>query len=147
MKRARRRPTTSTRPGQTQKHIPEIVKHSGLKRRPLFQPAVGHYRQGLLVQLHIHADLLPGEIAGQQRVEAALRDFFAGDPYVSVVLPQSRVDPQRLNGTNRMELSVQGDGAGRLTVLAVLDNLGKGASGTAVQNLNLMIGADEGAGL
>ncbi|KIT17785.1 N-acetyl-gamma-glutamyl-phosphate reductase [Jannaschia aquimarina] len=133
--------------GQTHKHLPEIVRYSGLDRTPLFQPSVGNYAQGMAVQLHLNADLLPGGVPGQQRIEAALRDFFAGDPFVGVVLPAERVDPQRLNGTNRMELSVHGDGSGRVTVVAVVDNLGKGASGTAVQNLNLMIGAEETTGL
>ena len=133
--------------GQDHKHLPEMMAHGGLTRRPLFQPMVARYAQGMVVQLHLHADLLPGEVSGQARIEAALRSFYAGDPFVSVALPSERIDPQRLNGTNRMELSVQGDGRGRLTVAAVLDNLGKGASGTAVQNLNLMIGADEAAGL
>ncbi|UWQ20184.1 N-acetyl-gamma-glutamyl-phosphate reductase [Jannaschia sp. W003] len=132
---------------QDHKHLPEVMAHSGLRRKPLFQPAVANYAQGMVVQLHLHADLLPGEIAGHARIEACLRDFYRGDPFVSVVLPSDRIDPQRLNGTNRMEISVQGDGRGRLTIAAVLDNLGKGASGTAVQNLNLMIGAEETAGL
>ncbi|MGB3554525.1 MAG: N-acetyl-gamma-glutamyl-phosphate reductase [Jannaschia sp.] len=133
--------------GQGHKHVPEIMEYARLTRRPLFQPAVANFAQGMAVQLHLHADLLPGGVAGHARIEAALRDFYAGDPFVSVAAPGERVDPQALNGTNRMVLSVQGDGAGRVTVLAVLDNLGKGASGTAVQNLNLMIGADEDAGL
>lgn len=132
---------------QSHKHLPEIMAWSGLTRKPLLQPSVAHYAQGMVVQLHLHADDLPGEIAGYARVEAALRSFYADDPFVSVVLPDERIDPQRLNGTNRMELSVQGDGEARLTVAAVLDNLGKGASGTAVQNLNLMLGLDEATGL
>ena len=132
---------------QDHKHIPEIVKHSGLARHPVFTPSVANFEQGMLVMLHLHADQLPGEVAGQARIEAALRGAYADDPFVRVVLPTDRLDPQRLNGTNRMEISVQGDGKGRLTVAAILDNLGKGASGTAVQNLNLMIGADEDAGL
>ncbi|MBM2577696.1 N-acetyl-gamma-glutamyl-phosphate reductase [Jannaschia sp. Os4] len=134
-------------PGQTHKHLPEMMTYGGLTRKPCFQPMLSAYAQGMLVQLHLHADLLPGEIAGQARIEACLRDFYAGDPFVSVVLPSDKIDPQRLNGTNRMELSVQGDGEGRVTVVAVLDNLGKGASGTAVQCLNLMTGAEETAGL
>lgn len=133
--------------GQSHKHLPEIVAYGGLDRMPLFQPSVGAFAQGMAVQLHLHADHLPGEIAGHARIEAALRDFYAGDPFVSVELPGERVDPQSLNGSNRMVLTVQGDGAGRVTVVAVLDNLGKGASGTAVQNLNLMVGAPEDAGL
>jgi N-acetyl-gamma-glutamyl-phosphate reductase len=133
--------------GQDHKHLPEIVKHSGLTRRPLFQPAVGRFAQGMAVQLHLNADLLPGRIPGHARIEAALRDAFAGDPFVAVRPSGARIDPQALNGTNRMALSVQGDTKGRVTVVAVLDNLGKGASGTAVQNLNLMTGAVETEGL
>ncbi|PWJ19270.1 N-acetyl-gamma-glutamyl-phosphate reductase [Jannaschia seohaensis] len=133
--------------GQTHKHLPEIMAHGGLTRRPLFQPAVGAYAQGMIVQLHLHADLLPGAVRGHARVEAALRAFYAGDPFVTVRTAGERIDPQELNGTNRMALSVQGDGTGRVTAVAVLDNLGKGASGTAVQNLNLMMGVDETEGL
>jgi N-acetyl-gamma-glutamyl-phosphate reductase len=129
------------------KHVPEIMAHGGLRRTPIFQPVVAAYRQGMLVQLHLHADLLPGEVAGHARIEAALRDYYTGDPFVSVEMANDILDPQAANGTNRMILSVQGDGAGRVTVAAVLDNLGKGASGTAVQNLNLMTGAEETEGL
>ncbi|MGB3409094.1 MAG: N-acetyl-gamma-glutamyl-phosphate reductase [Jannaschia sp.] len=133
--------------GQSHKHVPEIMEYGRLVRKPLFQPAVGNFAQGMVVQLHLHADLLPGEVAGYARIEAALRDFYAGDPFISVESPGERIDPQSVNDTNRMIITVQGDGTGRVTVAAVLDNLGKGASGTAVQNLNLMIGADETAGL
>ncbi|SDY90899.1 N-acetyl-gamma-glutamyl-phosphate reductase [Jannaschia faecimaris] len=132
---------------QAHKHVPEIMKYGGLTRKPLFQPIVANFAQGMVVQLHLHADLLPGEVAGHERIEAALRHFYAGDPFVSVVQAGDRVDPQALRDTNRMEISVQGDRQGRVTVVAVLDNLGKGASGTAVQNLNVMIGAKETAGL
>lgn len=132
---------------QSHKHVPEIMEYGGLTRRPLFQPAVGTFAQGMLVQLHLHADLLPGEVAGHARIEAALRDFYAGDPFVSLAAAGDRLDPAALRDTNRMVLGVQGDGAGRVTVTALLDNLGKGASGTAVQNLNIMIGAKETAGL
>ena len=133
--------------GQDHKHVPEIMRYGGIARRPLFQPMVAGFAQGMAVQLHLHTDLLPGGVVGHARIEAALRDFYAGDPFVSIVQPTDRIDPQSLAGTNRMELSVQGDNAGRVTILAVLDNLGKGASGTAVQNMNLMIGAEETAGL
>ncbi|GIT92296.1 N-acetyl-gamma-glutamyl-phosphate reductase [Jannaschia pagri] len=133
--------------GQTHKHLPEIMEFGGMSRKPAFQPAVGGYAQGMAVQLHLHADLLPGGVGRHARIEAALREAYAGDPFVGVETAQARIDPQALNGTNRMVLSVQGDGEGRVTVVAVLDNLGKGASGTAVQNLNLMIGAKETEGL
>ena len=133
--------------GQSHKHVPEIMRHGGLTRKPCFQPMVGNYAQGMLVQLHLHADTLPGGLAGHARIEAALREAYRDDPFVSVGLGGERLDPRALNGTNRMELSVHGDGEGRVTVVAILDNLGKGASGTAVQNLNLMIGAEETTGL
>jgi N-acetyl-gamma-glutamyl-phosphate reductase len=133
--------------GQTHKHLPEIMRHSGLKRTPLFQPSVARFAQGMAVQLHLHADLLPGRVPGHARIESTLRDAYAGDPFVSLRAVGERIDPQAMNDTNKMVLSVQGDGKGRVTVVAVLDNLGKGASGTAVQNLNLMIGADESRGL
>lgn len=133
--------------GQAHKHLPEIMAYGGLTRAPLFQPMVGNFAQGMVVQLHLHADLLPGNVPGPARIEAALRAFYAGDPCVRFVLGADRVDPQKLNDTNFMEISVHGDNQGRLTVTATLDNLGKGASGTAVQNLNLMLGAEETAGL
>ncbi len=132
---------------QDHKHLPEIMANGGLSRRPLFQPMVARFEHGMAVQLHLHGDLLPGGIRGHARIEAALRDFYRSDPFVSVVASGARVDPQALNDTNRMEISVRGDGRGRVTVVAVLDNLGKGASGTAVQNLNLMTGVEETAGL
>jgi N-acetyl-gamma-glutamyl-phosphate reductase len=133
--------------GQDHKHLPEIMRYSGLTRRPLFQPSVGRFAQGMAVQLHLHADMLPGRIGGHARIEAALRDAYAGEPFVAVRPAGDRIDPQAMNGTNRMAIYVRGDGTGRVTIVAVLDNLGKGASGAAVQNLNLMIGADETEGL
>jgi N-acetyl-gamma-glutamyl-phosphate reductase len=131
---------------QAHKHLPEIMLRAGLEVAPLFTPAVGSFAQGMAVMLHVTADALPGA-PEQEEAEAALRVFYRGDPFVSVVEPGARIEPESLNGTNEMHVSVQGDGALRYTVAAVLDNLGKGASGTAVQNLNLMIGAPERAGL
>ena len=85
------------------------------------------------------------------RAEEVLRSRYAGEPFVSVVpaaAHEPRVWPEALNGSNRAELSVHGNAAtGSATVIAVLDNLGKGSSGAAAQNLNLMLGLDEGAGL
>jgi N-acetyl-gamma-glutamyl-phosphate reductase len=133
--------------GQSHKHLPEIMAESGLTRAPLFQPSVGRFAQGMIVQLHLHADLLPGGLRGYARLEAALRAFYAGDPFVSVTRSGDRLDPVACNGSNEMRLAVHGDGKARVSVTAVLDNLGKGAAGTAVQNLNLMIGAEETTGL
>lgn len=130
--------------GQAHKHLPEMSRYGLLTRPPVFVPSVGHYAQGMAVAVH-----LPG--LDRAAVEAALHAAYAGERFVSVVAPEThapRVDPQALNGTNRLELSVHGNPATGATVaIAVLDNLGKGASGAAVQNLNLMLGCDEGAGL
>ncbi len=131
--------------GQGQKHLPEIAAYSRLARQPLFVPAVGNYAQGMALVVQLP---LPG---GMAAAEAALRAHYAGERFVTVLdaaAHQPRVMPQALNGTNRLELSVQGNPqTGAVTLVAVLDNLGKGSSGAAVQNLNLMLGLDEGAGL
>ena len=133
--------------GQGHKHLPEIRLHGLLDKAPVFVPSVGHYAQGMAVAVHL-ADL--GE-AGMKAAEEALRAAYADERFVAVVAPsvhEPRVWPERLNGTNRLELSVHGNPkSGAAVLVAVLDNLGKGASGAAVQNLNLMLGVDEGAGL
>ncbi|TGD64494.1 N-acetyl-gamma-glutamyl-phosphate reductase [Tabrizicola sp. WMC-M-20] len=129
------------------KHVPEMMAHTGLTRRPIFIPAVGNYHQGMIVQVPLH--LAPGQTAAD--LQAALAAHYEGGAFVKVVDGTSllpRVNPERLNGTNVMELSVHaGPEDDRVVLLATLDNLGKGASGAAVQNLNLMLGMDEGAGL
>jgi N-acetyl-gamma-glutamyl-phosphate reductase len=131
---------------QTHKHLPEIVAHGGLTTPPVFAPAVGQYAQGMAVHLSLRLDS-----AGFDAVEAALRSHYAHEPFISVVPVDHygpRINPQALNGTNRLELSLHGNREkGTALLVAVLDNLGKGASGAAVQNLNLMLGLDEGAGL
>ena len=133
--------------GQGHKHLPEIMAHAGLTRPPVFVPAVGQYAQGMALAVQMAG--LGGD--GIARAEQALRDWYAGARFVAVVEAAAhapRVNPQALNGTNRLELSVHGNPrTGAATLIAVLDNLGKGASGAAVQNLNLMLGMDEGAGL
>lgn len=133
--------------GQAHKHVPEIMHYGRLVRQPAFQPAVGNYAQGMIVQMHLHREAMTGAPSMAQ-IEDTLRAFYASARFVDVVDAPARLDPQAVNGTNRMEISVHGnDAAGILTLTATLDNLGKGASGTAVQNLNLMIGAPEDAGL
>lgn len=131
---------------QGHKHLPEITLHGGLAAVPVFVPSVGQYAQGMAVALHLHLDA-----DGIARAEEALAEVYAGERFVQVVpasVNEPRVMPQRLNGTNRLELSVHGNSAtGGAAAIAVLDNLGKGASGAAVQNLNVMFGLDEGAGL
>jgi N-acetyl-gamma-glutamyl-phosphate reductase len=131
---------------QHHKHLPEIVAHAGLTRKPIFVPQVGQFEQGMIVQVPLH--LPPG---GPQAALEALRAHYDGQRFVQVRERADlgdRIDPQRLNGTNIMELTVDGDPETGATVLiAVLDNLGKGASGAAVQNLNILLGLDEGTGL
>jgi len=131
---------------QAHKHIPEVVKYAGLLAKPIFVPSVGHFAQGMVVQIPLH--LKPG---GAAAAHAALAAHYADSRFVSVRSADqvlARENPQALNGTNKLELSVLGDAAsGRVVVSAILDNLGKGASGAAVQNLNIMLGLDEGAGL
>ncbi|MDF1855823.1 N-acetyl-gamma-glutamyl-phosphate reductase [Pseudooceanicola sp.] len=132
---------------QAHKHLPEMTKYGLLDVAPVFVPSVGAYAQGMAVAVHL-GGMGPKGLA---EAEAALRAAYAGEQFVAVVeasVHEPRVMPQRLNGSNRLELSVHGDAAsGAVTLIAVLDNLGKGASGAAVQNMNLMLGIDEAAGL
>lgn len=132
--------------GLKHKHIPEIMKYTGLVRRPLFIPSVGDFRQGMLVQVPLHLDLLPGR-PGAQDLHDTLVKHYAGCEWVSVqdATPDHKLDPLALANTNRMELRVfanQGpdDDFHHAVLVARLDNLGKGASGAAVQNLKLMLG-------
>ena len=128
--------------GLKHKHLPEIVKYGGLTRRPIFIPAVGNFRQGMLVQLPLHLDQLPGRPKAAQLHDALVRHY-AGSEWVTVAPPteDGRIDALALNDTDRMELRVFASEEYRQAVLvARLDNLGKGASGAAVQNLQLMLG-------
>jgi N-acetyl-gamma-glutamyl-phosphate reductase len=128
--------------GLEHKHVPETQMYAGLTRRPLFVPSVGHYRQGMLVSVPLHLDTLPGAPSGED-LAAALAAHYRGCELVRVVPPADggRLEPEALNGTDRMELSVLANPNRRHTVLvARLDNLGKGASGAAVQNALLMLG-------
>jgi N-acetyl-gamma-glutamyl-phosphate reductase len=134
------------------KHVPEMQKHAMLARAPLFAPSVGRYAQGMLVEVPLHLKMLPGSPTASL-VHEALSAHYAESRFVSVASAEETValktlDPEGLNGTNAMKLFVfANDYSGHCRLVALLDNLGKGASGAAVQNLNLMIGADEGAGL
>ena len=124
------------------KHLPEIIKYTGLTRRPVFTPSVGNFKQGMLVQLPLHLDLLTGQPTAQQ-LQDVLTRHYAGSPWVTVepVEGSTSIDALGLNDSNKMELRVFGNEEFRHAVLiARLDNLGKGASGAAVQNLELMLG-------
>ena len=132
--------------GLKHKHIPEIVAYTGLTRRPLFVPSVGNFKQGMLVQIPLHLDLLPGQPSVVD-LHAALARHYAGSDTVSVpaASPDNKLDAIALADTNLMELRVFGnqdasDSFHHAVLVARLDNLGKGASGAAVQNLRLMLG-------
>ena len=125
---------------------------AGLAHDPLFAPSVGRFAQGMLVEAPLQLWALPGAPTVAQ-IHAALADAYAGSRFVEVVrLDEARalktLDPEALNGTNRLQLFVFGsDDVAQARLVARLDNLGKGASGAAVQNLNLLFGLDEAAGL
>ncbi len=132
--------------GLKHKHLPEIMKYTGLSRRPVFIPSVGNFSQGMLVQLPLDLDLLPGQPSAQD-LHNALAKHYAGSEFVTVEAASAgdKIDPLALVDTNKMELRVfanhDADDCFRHAVLiARLDNLGKGASGAAVQNLKLMLG-------
>lgn len=128
--------------GLSHKHIPEIMACTGLTRRPLFVPSVGNFPQGMLVQLPLHLDALPGRATAAQ-LHDALAAHYAGSEWVTVedATEDGKLDAVALADTNRLELRVFGNEAHRHALLvARLDNLGKGASGAAVQNLQLMLG-------
>jgi N-acetyl-gamma-glutamyl-phosphate reductase len=130
--------------GLEHKHVPETQLYAGLSRRPIFVPSVGHFRQGMLVSIPLHLETLPGQPKGSD-LHDALAAFYDGCEQVQVVKPASggKLEPQALNDTNILELGVYANEARHQAVLvARLDNLGKGASGAAVQNLQLMLGLD-----
>jgi len=130
--------------GLEHKHIPEIMAYTGLSRRPLFVPSVGNFRQGMLVQLPLHLDELPGRPSAADLHTALAQHYGAvADSMVSVhpATDNGKLDATALNDTNQLEIRVFANEAHRHAVLiARLDNLGKGASGAAVQNLRLMLG-------
>eukprot|EP00611_Tribonema_gayanum_P026683 TRINITY_DN6419_c0_g1_i1.p1 TRINITY_DN6419_c0_g1~~TRINITY_DN6419_c0_g1_i1.p1 ORF type:complete len:304 (-),score=104.96 TRINITY_DN6419_c0_g1_i1:153-1064(-) len=128
--------------GLKHKHIPEIQAYTGLKRRPIFTPSVGNFAQGMLVQLPLHLDTLPTSPT-LDRLHAVYSKHYAGSEWVSVqpATDDGKLDALALNDTNRLEVRVFGNAEAQHAVLvARLDNLGKGASGAAVQNLKLMLG-------
>jgi N-acetyl-gamma-glutamyl-phosphate reductase len=132
--------------GLEHKHVAELQHYGGLSRRPLFVPSVGHFRQGMLVSVPLHLDMLNGTPRGADLV-AALTDRYLGRQFVRVAEadPAAPLTAEDLNDTNLLELRVYANDARRQAVLvARLDNLGKGASGAAVQNLRLMLGLGAG---
>jgi N-acetyl-gamma-glutamyl-phosphate reductase len=131
--------------GLEHKHLPELQLYSGLTRRPIFVPSVGNFRQGMLVSVPLHLDALAGK-PGVADLQAALERVYAESEWVKVSSAAEtkalggKLEPEALNDSNMLELFVFGSEARRQAVLvARLDNLGKGASGAAVQNIKLML--------
>lgn len=127
------------------KHVAEMQQHGLIDRRPIFSPSVGRFAQGMIVQVPLHlGDLNGAPSLGE--IHATLAAHYAGQDIVEVVPLETsaklaRIDPTELNDTDRMKLFVFGtEGQGQVNLVAVLDNLGKGASGAAVQNMDLMLG-------
>jgi N-acetyl-gamma-glutamyl-phosphate reductase len=128
--------------GFEHKHMPEIMAYSGLTRRPIFIPSVGNYRQGMLVSIPLDLDILPGKPAAAD-LESALRAHYEAGGNIRVVAGNAydRLEAESLNGTDLLEIRVAGSTKHPHAVLiAKLDNLGKGASGAAVQVMRLMLG-------
>ena len=133
--------------GLEHKHVPELALYARLTRRPIFVPSVAHIRQGMLVSIPLHLGMLPGK-PGIRDLQAALAARYAGMPLIRVAAAEAsgKLEIGALNGSDTMELSVFGhDGHGHAVLVARLDNLGKGASGAAVQNIRLMLGLGQPA--
>lgn len=135
------------------KHVPEMTLFSGLAHRPQFVPAVGPFRCGMRVEVPLHAATLPAGVSAR-RLHDALAARYAGEPFVRlhpfsehVSGDERAFDPCAANGSNRIDLWVLPSPLGHVLLVATLDNLGKGAAGAAVQNLNLMLGFAETTGL
>jgi len=134
------------------KHIPEMMAHTGLTTKPVFMPIVGKFYKGLAVSVPLHlANLAPG--ASAESVHAALQQRYAGERFVRVMplrdaqtLEDGFFDVQACNDTNRVDLFVFANDS-QVLLMSRLDNLGKGASGAAVQSMNVHLGVDEGLGL
>jgi len=138
--------------GLAHKHLPEMMAHTGLQARPLFVPVVGAFYKGLAVSVPLHlSQLAPGATAAT--LHRVLEERYAGERFVRVMplsdpdtLADGFFDVQGCNDTNRADIFVFG-GSGQALLVARLDNLGKGASGAAIQAMNVRLGWDEAAGL
>ena len=135
------------------KHIPEMMKYSGLRNEPQFLPRVGPFLQGMRVEIPLHASLFnaSGNDVAEQ-ISNVLFDRYQNESFVGVTsvspdnLDEFQLNPCVRNGTNRIEIFIYNHPSGHVLLVAILDNLGKGAGGTAVQSMNLMLGFDESAG-
>ena len=135
------------------KHVPEMQIHARLAHRPLFVPSVGRFRQGMLVKIPLQLWALPSA-PSVESVHQALVDYYSGCRFISIPQPPEStdraalLDPEEVNNTNELRLYVFGNTErSQLVLVSQLDNLGKGASGQAIQCLNVMLGLDESTGL
>lgn len=135
------------------KHIPEMMRYSGLKTEPQFLPRVGPFYRGMRVEIPLHSDWFKNQSNNATLVREVLDETYREEKFVEVVgfdaahSNDFRFDPKRCNHTNRIELTVCEHSTGHIVLFAILDNLGKGASSAAVQCMNLMLGVDEDKGL
>ena len=135
--------------GLEHKHVAEMQKYTGLTRRPIFVPSVADYAQGMIDSIPLHLDMLKGGVTPAD-LEAVLVKRYAGSDVVRVVTAEAngKLEPEALNGTNGLEIRIYGnEKRGHAVLVARYDNLGKGASGAAVQNLGLMLGIPVSADL
>ena len=135
------------------KHVPEMTKYTGLDHRPHFLPAVIPTYAGMRVEISLHGSLLANDADGQS-IWQTLHQRYENEQFINVVpleeaaeYSEPAFDPRVCNGTNRMVISVIQNDVGHVLLVMQIDNLGKGAGGAAVQNMNLMLGFDEAAGL
>jgi N-acetyl-gamma-glutamyl-phosphate reductase len=138
--------------GLAHKHIPEMTKATGLSKPPVFNPVLGPFSQGMIVSVPIVLSLLKKKLSAKD-LHAAVSEYYSGERFVKVtafgdngVLDDGCLDPQANNNTNRADIFVFGHDT-QACIMCRLDNLGKGASGAAVQCMNIMTGCDEGLGL
>ena len=131
------------------KHIPEMVSVCGLTRQPVFTPIICDFPQGMVVTVPLYFDMFTGA-QSLESLRALYNDYYAGSRFVTVRPPEAPtcgfIGSNNLTGTNSLQIFVCGSGE-QVMLCARLDNLGKGASGAAVQNMNIMLGLDEGTGL
>lgn len=133
------------------KHLPEMKYVLGLKTAPFFTPSVGNFKQGMLMMSYLIKDQLAADVSGRDIIEV-YKAYYANNTFVSIIedtaeyLDDGFLDATSCNNTNRIEISVH-ENKDYMVVISRLDNLGKGASGAAVQNMNIMLGLDEGMGL
>ena len=134
------------------KHLPEMTIYSGLESPPLFTPNVGRFYQGMCVEIPLQLWALPDEPSLSQ-IHSLFSDYYRNEAFIKIISPETlsdikSLDPEAANGTNQLLIYVLGDQeAQQARLVCILDNLGKGASGAAVQNLNLALGVDEDLGL